>query len=298
MSKTKLPSECTTSASPTCSAPCTQCGWPPTTRSAPAPTSARATSCWTGSGRCVYCVPQCGITTTTSARRCSRRTSARTRASSRRSSGPVRGGMLTDSAPGWSGSGLGGLADRVEPEEPEAHAVPLDHHRRPAPPPGRARRRTVGRPLSRSSSTVVDEGLRRRSRRCGCWPGRSRRTRRAAGRARTSGGAWNGSPTWVGGPAPRERALEVADGDVGGGEPVGHRRQRRAPGHAAAEHDVADDRQRRDRSGRGALRPGSGTPRGRAAGRPHRRSPPARPGRPRRPPPRRRCPSAGGRAGR
>ncbi len=118
MSKTKLPSECSTGTRRTTSMPWTQCGWPPTTRSAPAPTSARPTSRCTGSGTWVYCVPQCGSTTTTSAWRAVRRTARSTRSRSARTSGPVRGGIRTDSAPGVPSAARGVSPMALKPRKP------------------------------------------------------------------------------------------------------------------------------------------------------------------------------------
>ena len=84
-----------------------------------APAGARPDA-WTGHGWFVYWSPQCGSTVTTSTRRASRRTSPRNRSSSAWSSGPVRGGMLIDTAPGCPGAASGVSPIALKPEEPEA----------------------------------------------------------------------------------------------------------------------------------------------------------------------------------
>ena len=133
MSKTKLPSECSTGTPSTASTPCTQCGWPPTTRSAPAATSRRATVRWSGHGGACTASPQCGSTTTTSARR------------SRPSDRPLDPGQVgLDERPGArrhphrqrtraSPGRPRRLADRVEAEEGVRRPV-----RRSRAPPGSA----------------------------------------------------------------------------------------------------------------------------------------------------------------
>ena len=166
MSKTKLPSEFTTSASPTSDAPCTQCGWPPTTRSAPARDQPPRDLRLDRPG-------PVGVLRRPSAAAPSRRRRAApagvrrrgTRSSSARSSGPVRGGMLTETAPGSPGRRLRCLADRVEAEEPEADAVPARDRRLAGPRPGRGRPRTSrSRPpaagaRSRPASVAVVAGV-------------------------------------------------------------------------------------------------------------------------------------------
>ena len=170
------------------SAPCTQWGWPPTTRSAPARDQPPRDPRWIGSGACVYCVPQCGSTTTTSTRRASRRTSASTRRGRRGRAGRCAAACGPSSAPGASGVGRGRLADRVEADEAEASTPCRSMTDRPP----RLGQVAAGaeRPASRlvrSRSTVLHAGPRRRSRRCGCWPAQTRRTRRPARPAGTAG---------------------------------------------------------------------------------------------------------------
>ena len=129
MSKTRLPSECASTAPPssvgTCSSPCTQCGCPPTTRSAPAPDQAPADLGLHRLGDVgVLRAPVGEHDHDVDAALEADGRPPRTWARSARSSGPVRGGIRTESAPGRAGGRLRGLADGVEADEAEAHAVP------------------------------------------------------------------------------------------------------------------------------------------------------------------------------
>ncbi len=240
MSNTKLPSECSTGTSPTASTPCTQCGWPPTTRSAPARTRSRPTRRWIGSGRWVYCVPQCGSTTTTSARWAVRRTARSTRSRSACTSGPVLGGIRRLNAPGVPGPASSCLTDRVESDEPEPHATALDDRR-----PGR--RGSVVAGAERHDRAAgegrdgVEQGLfavvacvvvRQRHRVEPRAAQRPEKLRAATERVATLGRFTAGG----------QGALQVADREVGASQEPRHRRQRSSRVRdSTAEHHVPHD---------------------------------------------------------
>ena len=201
MSKTKLPSECATGTPATASTPCTQCGWPPATRSAPARTRARATVRWTGSGVCMYCSAPVREHDDDVGR--SRRTADRGR-DARQVGRDQRAGARRH--PDRQGAGLGGtchrgLADRVEARgirtwcrRPRAAPAP-----RPRAGPARLRTTRSGFAAARAPCRG---GRPRRSRPHGCSPATARRSRRrvAAGaapgclRRSRSGGPAVGSP--------------------------------------------------------------------------------------------------------
>ena len=143
-------------------------------------------------------------------------------------------------------TGLRGLADGVEPHEAEADAVPLDD-RRPAglgKVAARAERAQigVGEPVDglhqRRLAVVAGVVVRQRERVEARCPQALRHPRVGGERVAALGG----------GAVRRERALEVADGDVGGAEAALHRPERvrrvalrRGPlADPPAEHDVAD----------------------------------------------------------
>ena len=158
-------------------------------------------------------------------------------------------------------TGLRGLADGVEPHEAEADAVPLDDRR----PTGvgqvaaRAERAQagVGEPVDglHQRRLAVVAGVVVRQRECveARRPQALRHPRVGGERVAALGG----------GAVRRERALEVADGDVGGAEAALHRPERvrrvalrRGPlADPPAEHDVADHGQGGDPGGVRAGRP-------------------------------------------
>ena len=186
------------------------------------------------------------------------RTSPRTWRRSARFSGPVRGGIRTDSAPGRSGAARGVSPIALKPMKPKR-----------TPP----RTRTTGRLAAARSrpapnarmplpwnARVVSSSARLRSRRCGCWRARSRRNRRRRAREDRRGRGERVG-TLARSSRLRQRALEVSDREICRGQPARHRPQR-SGGVAgarvsrpdpAAQHDVADDLERRDR---GRRRPG------------------------------------------
>ena len=185
MSKTKLPSECSTGTPPTASTPCTQCGWPPTTRSAPAATRSPADR-RAGSARAGGCTasPQCGSTTTTSARRAVRRTTR---------GDPVEVGLhaavrcaaasAPTARPGVPGSARGVSPIALKPTKPNRDAVRARATAGRAASAGRAGAERLD-PAAARAVDGLEQRVARRSRRCGCWPATARRSpRRAAARA-------------------------------------------------------------------------------------------------------------------
>ncbi len=247
MSKTKLPRECTTTASPSRSKPCTQCGWPPMIRSAPASAKARAAVRWLGSGRWVYWVPQWVSTTTVSTRRSSAAMSALIRRSWARFSVPVRGGMFNRWVPGRDRRRGG-----VSPIESTARKPTRTPSRstttgrrassrvRPAPDDrkpggGKAVQRLPERPDAEVADVVVGQ-------RDHIEPGTAQAREHVRTRRRRSHRLASVGPRGQGG-------LEVPHGDLRRGQACRHGHERSArvaamPGaDPAAEHDVADGAQ-------------------------------------------------------
>ena len=176
--------------------------------------------------------------------------SAATRPSARRSSGPGARRRVEPVVPAPAGGGGRGLADRIGADESDPYALALDDGRSS----GLGEVRAAA---DRSEPAVAQAGRasRRwpapRSRRGGCWPtdrtsnpascspssdvGRRRRTSRRPGSAHRR---------------PRQGRLEVADGDIGRGEALGHGSEHggrivctlQRLTHPASQHDVADDR--------------------------------------------------------
>ena len=242
MSNTKLPSECNTGTSPTASTPCTQCGWPPTTRSAPARTRSRPTRRWIGSGRWVYWVPQCGSTTTTSARWAVRRTARSTRSRSACTSGPVLGGIRRLNAPGVPGPARGVSPIALKPTNPNRTPPrSMTAGRDAAAALSPAPNGTTGLPArvatesSRACFAVVTcVVVRQRHRVEPRAAQRSEKLRTATERVTTLGRFTPGG----------EGALQVADREVGASQEPRHRRQRSSRVlDSTAEHHVPHDKE-------------------------------------------------------